>query len=498
MMSSQPIRYDSKLLMLWMGLLFLFLFWLTRLIAIDSFPLFIDETIHIRLGEDGYRLSPFVNAELGRVFTGWWHMVFQTYASGTPWISRTATLLLSLLSLSTIVGLGRRIEGIWAGVFAGLFYLLSSYHMFYERLALADSMANTAVLLAIYFAYRLKNRIDYRDALLTGLFLFIAFGAKTSVLPYYGIPIAAGLALHPSGRPWRQQFMWTGVALGTALGLTALFILTLTLLGYDFLSNWLSYAATSRQEVTDSVVASVFSLERVGANIVYVTHALIGYVGAAVILFGVEVLVTLAVRRRWYLLLCIIGPSLAMWVSVPQEIRYWGVSLALLMLCSAIVLAEITRRKPAFQVAVVGLLLIWGASQWLPFSLKAWQHPIDLPLPTTDRDQYINSDASGFGLPEVRDYLAQYNVTEVIGILSNCQSLRYMSQEYFEVICPDINPNGSEKAALTTLMNDNRTAGVYVILEDSPYVPATSPGTLMTAVERPAGKANLTIYDISE
>ncbi|MBZ0281521.1 MAG: glycosyltransferase family 39 protein [Anaerolineae bacterium] len=497
-MPSQPARYDTKLLMLWMGLLFLLLFWLTRLIAIDIFPLFIDETIHIHLGEDGYRLSPFVNAELGRVFTGWWHMLFQTYASGTPWIARTATLLLSLVSLSTVVGLGRRIAGVWAGVFGGLFYLLSSYHMFYERLALADSMANTAVLLAIYFAYRLRSRVNSRDALLTGLFLFIAFGAKTSVLPYYGIPIAAGLALHPTERPWRQQMMWTGVALGTALGLTVLFVLILTLLGYDFLSNWVSYAATSRQEVSDSLVASVFSLERIGRNIVYVTRALIGYIGAGVILFGVEVLVTLAVRRRWYLLLCIIGPSLAMWFSVPQEIRYWGVSLVLLMLCSAIVLAEITHRQPAFQVVIVGLLLIWGAFQWLPFSLKAWQHPIDLPLPATDRDQYINSDASGFGLPEARDYLAQYPVTEVIGILSNCQSLRYMSQEYFEVICPNINPNGSEKAALTNLMNENRRNGVYVILEDSPYIPASAPGTLMTAIERPAGKANLTIYDISE
>ena len=53
------------------SVLFLLLFWFSRLIAIERFPLFIDETIHINLSEQGYQTSPLIYAELGRVFMGW-------------------------------------------------------------------------------------------------------------------------------------------------------------------------------------------------------------------------------------------------------------------------------------------------------------------------------------------------------------------------------------------------------------------------------------------
>lgn len=476
------------------SVLFIIGFWLSRLIAIDQFPLFLDETIHINLSESGYSTSPLIYAELGRVFTGWWHMLFHTHAAASAWIARTATLLAVLPGLAAIIAIAYKSAGIWGAIFSALLYGFSSYHMFYERLALADPLASALVMAALFFVFRLRRRVYYVDALMTGILLFAAFGTKTSAIPYYGVPIAAALALRPSGRRWISQLKWASLALGVIFLLTAIFVLGLRVLGYDFLSNSFSYAATNRAQATAETIADIFSLTRISQNAADTLTALTGYTGIVVMLLCALAVIVLLIQRRYYLPLCLIGPAAAMWISRPQEIRYWIVFMALLLLCGAVVLAEKGRRLRWFGL---GLILLWGIGQWLPFTLTAARSPVLLPLPETDYKQYVISDASGFGLSEVNDHLAAQKVELVIGALANCQGLRYISADKEKIICPRLNPNGSDIPVIAALMNENRFLGAFVVLEDSPYTPKTAPGTLLKVIQRPGELASLSIYSLT-
>ncbi len=198
---------------LWLSVGLLLVFWLTRLIAIDVFPPFLDEVNHVWQAEMSFQSSPFAYTGEGRLFTLWLHMLFHSYQAATIWIMRSATLLVLLPGVAAVMSIGRMMAGLLGVLIAGLVYLFSAYHMFFERLALADPIAASAVMVALYFAYRLSRRASRVDAILTGIAVFVSVGAKATMLPYLGISVAAALTLRLAGRAWRDNWRWLAIAL---------------------------------------------------------------------------------------------------------------------------------------------------------------------------------------------------------------------------------------------------------------------------------------------
>ncbi|MBL8119941.1 MAG: hypothetical protein JNJ78_20590 [Anaerolineae bacterium] len=491
-MSLKHLRSTSLLLALSVGLLLLV--WFTRLNAIQSFPPFVDELVHIFGSEQGYTVSPLANATLGRQGTIWWLMLFQPHRASPFWIARVVTVLAFLPGLAAMIGLARLFAGTPAALFTGLLFLFSSYHMFFGRLALADPISGSVVLVAVWAAARLARRQRLTDALLTGLLLAAAVVAKINVLPYLGIPLAAALTLRaPHHFTWRAQLRWLGVALGSAVGLITAFIFTLRLFGHDFFTNSVSLALTQRG---NSPLEVLFDPARILANISVSLGILAAYTGPLALALLLLSLLLLAARRQFYLLLCLIGPTATLWFSQVQESRFFVVPLALLFITAAISLAQIARRPP-IRAAVVVLMLLWGAVQWLPFTRLAATQPLQLPLPPEDIYQYLESDASATGYAQAQSFLAAYPVREVVALLANCQAYRYMLLGQYPVLCPRINPNGSSIPDLVTLLEDKRQPGVYAILQAIPYVPQTAPGKLLTIIDRPGDGPDLAIYDLA-
>src|SRR5690242_2029182 len=157
--------------------------WLTRLMGIALFPPFIDEMVHVHGSEQGYSISPLMNANLGRQGTIWWMMMFQAHLGSPIWISRVVTVLALMPGIAALMATGRLFAGYWGAALAGLLFLFSNYHMFFGRLALADPIAGSAGLVAIYFAARLKWRRSLLDALMVGILLAVGMVAKINVAP---------------------------------------------------------------------------------------------------------------------------------------------------------------------------------------------------------------------------------------------------------------------------------------------------------------------------
>jgi hypothetical protein len=471
------------------------LVWALHLHDISAFPPFIDETIHIRSAElIATNGTPMQDVTLGRPFTNWWFTLFQPAASAPMWTARTATILISLLTLAALMGIGKLAAGVYGMALFGFLYTFSAYHLFYGRLALADPIAGAAVALAIYFAYRLSRRAHWIDAALVGVLLFTAFGAKTSTLPYFGVPVAAALTLRPASRLWSENLRWLMIALGVAFGLSAAFVVGLRVLGYDYLTNSLSLAVSSRGTADPN---RILSLERILQNARFTVETLSAYTGWFLLaLLGLS-LVGLALRRKFYLLLCLLAPVGVIWFNQEQQLRYYIVPVALLLLCGVIALADVLKQlrtpTPQIAVALVGLGALVG---WLPFAQTAFGDPAGLPLPPTDRAQYIQSDAAGFGLEQVLDALPS-DVQQVIGVLSNCQGLRYIASPRMRalILCPPLRPDGQDIEAITTLLEESRRPGIYTVLEALPYAPAQSPGQQIAVID--VGRPTLSIYSLA-
>src|SRR5690606_30490540 len=111
---------------------------------IDSFPPFIDEAFHVGVAEYISETGGILAyAGEGRIFSIWWYLIFQPASAGDAiWLVRVATLLAVLPGIAALIATGRLAAGIWGGVLTGLVYLFSTYHMFFDRLALSDTVSN--------------------------------------------------------------------------------------------------------------------------------------------------------------------------------------------------------------------------------------------------------------------------------------------------------------------------------------------------------------------
>jgi len=473
----------------WLSVGFLLLLWATRLPGIANFPFFIDEGLHVYFSEVTAQQHPFVYANKYYLLSIWWWTLFGAPFAAPIWLSRVVTLLAVMPGAAALVGLARQFGGVWGALFGGLLLLFSTYHFFFERLALADPISASAALVAIWFAFRLARRLDYRDAALAGLAAFVAMGAKLSALPYLGVPVAAALVLHSPRITVRERFRWLGVALITEGGLAGLYVLALIVVGRNPFAN-----AANHVGLSDGGLGEM--LARIPRSAGYMLENLHGWVGNGGLVLIAAALLLLLARRRFYLLLCLIPPALVFLLSDMQGSRYYAAPMSVLLLCIAVVFGEVARLRWTLVPLLAVVLLAWAVLVWTPFAWRMSSAPHRLNLPARDYREYLASDASGVGLDAARDVLRERGAERVIGIMANCQGLRYESFGALAVECPTINPNGESIPDLVALMEANRVENAYVVLEAIGYLPTTAPGRVVATINPSSSRPRLTIYQL--
>ncbi|HYO88824.1 MAG TPA: hypothetical protein VER79_09255 [Candidatus Limnocylindrales bacterium] len=461
------------------GLLLLYFF--TRVMTLPSFPPFVDEAFHINFGNLVREQGLFARAEEGRQFTIWLYVAVQSQVGGAPiFVARAATILAILPGIAAAMAAAQVLGGGWSGVLAALLLTFSTFHLFFDRLALADPISASAALVAVYFAARLRVRAHRLDAALCGLALFVAVGAKVSALPYLAVPLAAALTLKPPGRAWREHVRWAGIALAISIGLTTLFLGALILRGVNPFFYLQSPSSAAQGAYLDKLLL--------------VPDTLFGYAGpvmGALLLTG---LVVLLVRRQFFLPLLVGAPLLVLALSGRQDSRHIIVPISLILVSAAVAVEWVSLRHALMirRVALT-LVLVWAALVWAPFAAALVSDPLALALTASDRGEYITAEGSGFGLAEALGVLESEGAERVIGVLANCLSLRYSAGD-LEVDCPRLNPNGEDVPALEALLEANRQTGVYAILEAIPYAPESAPGLLVATIEGAPGRPLLRVY----
>lgn len=475
---------------IWLAVSLLLVFYLLHLWQIDAFPPFIDEALHLQFAERSWDEGLFKFANEGRLFTIWVFIPFQPHLSNAIWIGRIVTLLVALPGIAAMLRLSHNLAGIEGLLAAGAFYSLSTFHTFYFRLALADPVFASAIFLALLFAYRLQHRLKLSDAVWTGVLLFIAVEAKVIALVYLGVPLAAGLSFYRAGHDRRWRTLWAGIALAVGIGLTIFFTGIIRLAGNDQYALMTAYNA----EATNiSATASRFveqAENTVSALAVYFHPVVFG-----LLLVSVGWLI---MKRQFFLPLVLFAPTAALWLGGRQTLRWHTASATILLLCGAVVLGRLLQRGRHYQITASAAIVVYGMLIWLPFMTNLIRSPELLDLPASDYGEYVSSDASGFGIDNLVDRLAEENPNEVIGLLANCHSLRYMAANRFAVRCPLLNPFGENIDALTALIEQQRGTGNFVVLENNNYVPSQIPGEVILLEERPTALSTLTIIHLTD
>ena len=485
-----------------MSLLLIYVF--LRLQNLLTFPPFIDEMAHIDWARDLYRLHPFIGASNGKLFGLWWMALFGLYGNGALFVARAATILFSVVGAAALYSLGRHFAGMWGGALVVLFYGLSPYGFFYDRMALIDPYVATWAVLVVWLAVRFVTRKHSPDAVLCGVALFMAVLTKATGIALLVIPLLAYILLMP-GAGWGQRFK--GVALSYG-------VFAATWLPLYGVLRWrgIDYFATATTVVGASEVIGAEALWR-NLGIMWAVDA--AYFSLPFILVGIAVgLLALWWSRRAMLFLLGItliplGGLLVFGEKISARYFHFHVPLLLLAVVAASGIVISGRRRRVWRGGVVLLTLLWSGLFALPFQAQYLQNPSELDLPPLDRLEYIESDAAGFALQDVAEYLASQaeedSAAVVMGILPNCAALDYYIrvESPIQVECPALRLDGSHQPTVVARIDELVRSGrpLWIVYEHTPF---TSLAGITADLEeqvtftRPGHLSELRVFRVAE
>lgn len=488
---------------LWVCTIMLFAYFAVRMLSLTAFPPFLDEVVHVRQAEQSLAISPVAFAAEGRLFTLWLHMIFRPHQAGTIWLMRIVHILAILPGFAAAVAVGRSVAGRTGVLMAGFVLLASPLHIFFERLALADPLASAWIIVAVFFALRSTERFHWLGAMACGLALFVAIMFKATVIPALVMVPLAAVSLFRGGTRLGPRVRWLMYASMPVLILLPLVVIALRIANQDHFAFISQYTAMARTSLAERLAPNLALVaEQFG---IYLLPMLLGL---TLVLFYT------ASRGKWradqpfarsenvrrttvFVSLLLLTMLVAYTVNERLYTRYLilPASLFLLMLAAMVAprLGPVRVRGSRIALVVlIGVALLYPTA----FTLLAYNRPAAMPLSVADFREYVTSSASGFGLAEAVELLLQYQPTRVIGVLANCQGLRFLAGESFAVECPPTNPSGADRDRLSAMMEQSRLPGVYVLHEPLPFVPASVPGRVIASFARPGGSETLTIYEV--
>jgi hypothetical protein len=441
-----------------------------------SFPAFIDESEHIRWASEMYDFHPFAGAHSGRLFGLWWMSLFGLQQDSALFLARISTAILSMITAAVLFDLGRRLVDTKTGSLVVLFYVLSPYAFFHERLGLTDPYVTVWAMLAAWFALRYTRRVRILDALCSGIALVAAFFSKATGITMAAIPFLIILFV-ASRLSWPQRLRGLLTIYGTfAAGAIG---------GYGFL--WIQgyrYLGAASTVVGTKDTDNMFDRLRSGTEAVWNND--VQYFSLPFLVLAGLLAIYLLFRRQKtaaFLVGATLIPMAGLLAfATKHSARYFHFHMPFLLLLVAIGLGQLARdvkrRSRAASVAVMlGPLALWAALFAVPFQFTYFDDPASLDLPRQDRLEYITSDAAGFALPEVAAYLraqADDQPMTVVGLFANCNSLDYYVPDTVSIrlICPELRWDGSHQAEVAALVNQlaSDSEQLWIVFEGSVYV----------------------------
>ncbi len=161
------------------------IFFALRLPNLTLQPIFADEAIYIRWAQI-MRAEPtlrFVSLSDGKTPLFMWAMMPMFKVIRDPLLAgRFLSVLSGFMALAGVFFLARRVFGEKAGYWAALLYAVCPYTVFFDRMALVDSMLAAFTVWAIYFAIWLLQALRLDLAMILGYILGGALLVKTPAM----------------------------------------------------------------------------------------------------------------------------------------------------------------------------------------------------------------------------------------------------------------------------------------------------------------------------
>lgn len=459
-----PVQRDLAI-----SLLLLIILWGTRLYSLEALPLHNDEGLHLQRAVEVWHGHPFWAITDGKIINHWLIAAFYPQ-NAAAFVSRYATLLVSMLGLAAGYALMSRLFGTVSAVLGAVFWIATPYLFFFERTALSDAEAGALVVVTLWAAYRLAESGRARDAALTGFTIGIATQFKFTAAPY---ALSVLLIIMLWGRQSFKRRIINLVIVGVAGALTVsvpLAYIVLTAGDFSVAFGWVGGGTggglfPGLEQTLQRLTEQVWGPTAVTPTVWIV----LGWL-------GLPLTALVSQRMRWsgafWLVIGLLPITVITLIATTIEPRHFVVSLPILLLLAgagwggAIGLLptlgdtavrahhagplqkyRYTRRSLWFKSILAGLLSVILLLGFIPFARTAYHFPGDLPLPSQMARQYIWDHSSGFGLREaVQDFpntlgepqtnLPKPNLYAAM-FADSCRRANFYDRVGYSMFCPE-------------------------------------------------------------
>lgn len=361
----------------------------TRLYGLLSFPIFVDEAIHIERAVKGIIPEVFDRGKLLPVPV---LMPFMALPVDELLVARLIVVVCGLLTLLAIVWTAAQLFSFWTGWWSGLIYILLPFALFYNRLDLADDFELLFAAVALAYSVRIARNPGRRlDTVMLTIALIGGVLSKVTSAIYLFIPPLTIVALHLTGE-LRQ-----GIPVDLRRALRSIFPALLVAGAITVALLMTGYGALELNG------KGADGLGKIPANIAMTLEwywVLLTPIGCLLLLLG-------AIRRDRRVLLLD-----AIFVMIPAAYIVGGSRIFSRYVLFSVVPASIivgyliarsmTGRQRA-DAARAGVIIGLLAIAFVPVDVTMLTRPLATPLPGYDQTQYI--DNAPVGIREMTEYL---------------------------------------------------------------------------------------------
>lgn len=386
------------------GLIFVSLFFVSRLVNLTIIPIFVDEAIYLRWAQIAKNDAAwrFISLTDGKqpLFI-WFCMVLMKIVSDPVVAGRLISVGAGFASLIGIWLLTFELFGKKEAFWASFLYLVSPIYLLYDRMALVDSLLCSFGIWSLYFGVLLVRHLRLDVALILGMVLGGGFLTKSpSIFYFYLLPIT--LLLFDYKKRGKKGILKWAVLFFIAYLQSQIYFNIMRL------SPWLHMI-----KAKDATFVRSFSEVRKEPFLFFIGNLkalrewTVGYLTFPLAFLAcVSFFLGLLGKSCPHIVLAayFFAPILAMGIfGKVIYARYLVYCLFPLLVLVAIILAKFFGQIKQKVALVLLFLLIF--SYPLYFDNLLLFNPQKAPIPQNDKGQYIDDWPSGYGVEEIVAFL---------------------------------------------------------------------------------------------
>lgn len=392
------------------------LFFVTRLIRLENFPIFSDEAIYIHWAKTAWHDAAwrFISLTDGKQPLQTWGTIpfLKLFPDNELVGGRLFSVFSGFLGLTGMMSLTGYLFGKRASFIGGLLYVCTPYFLFYDRMALVDSAVNASFLWILFLSIMLARTRRLDVSFLFGMIGGFGLLAKSSVEIFIGLASLSPILFFEKNK---KKFFYklTNFAFLYVIGIT----LALLIYNVQRLSPFLHFVAEKNLTFVMSFSDFVHHpFSRFFDNIHLIPYYTFTESGMALPFLGLIGLIFLYkkdLRLAVYLTCWIIIPffmiSFFSIVLFPRYMIFFGSLYAIL---ASYLFVSLSKKTLIALLAGIYFISVVYFDYGLLFN------PLAVPFPDIDRGQYVTGWTTGWGVKDLMAYARQLSADKPVIILA--------------------------------------------------------------------------------